>query len=317
MKRQKHVQETYRISSLVQTMLSLSIFLLSLARLGEAQTEGPRQHALKPFHLIGNIYYVGLSNNTSFLITTPQGHILLDPTEEAFVPDISRNIEQLGFHVKDIKIILNAHAHTDHVGGLAAFKELTGAKVLVMAEDAPVIADGGRSDFRSDGKEQWKLIKADQILHDGEQVRLGNATMVARLTPGHTKGCTTWTTVAEENGQKYNVVFVCSMGLGGGVPLIGNKKYPTVAEDYVKSFNLLRSLPCDVFSVSHAGMFNLDGKMKRMEQGTGPNPFIDPDGYRAFIDLYEGYFKDELKKQQDGAPPTISPPGRTGGSRAN
>ena len=136
--------------------------------------------------------------------------------------------------------------------------------------------------------------------------------MVAHLTPGHTKGCTTWSMVTEEKGRKYNVVFVCSMGLGSGVPLIRNTKYPTIAADYAKSFEILRSLPCDVFLVSHSAMFNREEKAKRLEQGADPNPFIDPAGYQAFIKTYEGYFLEELKKQQSGAPPSTTAPGRAG-----
>jgi metallo-beta-lactamase class B len=254
--------------------------------------EGPLhgQEPVKPFRIIGNIYYVGLSNNTSFLITTPQGHILLDPTFESAIPQIRKNIEQLGFKVRDIKILLNAHAHADHVEGLAAMKKLTGAKVLVMDGDAPVLADGGVSDFRSDGRRLWTPVRADQILHDGEQVRLGKVTMVAHRTAGHTKGCTTWTTVAEEDGRKYNIVFVCSLGLNRGVPLISNEKYPAIAEEYYKSFQLLKSLPCDVFLASHAAFFGLSEKLKLREQGKSPNPFIDPQGYRSYIEgAYKAY----------------------------
>ena len=278
MKALKKITEASRVCSSPIRILLVVIFLLTVAvAWAAAQTAGgtqPRQedplhgqHALKPFHLIGNIYYVGLSENTSFLITTPQGNILLDPTYDAAVPYISKNIEQLGFKVKDTKIIIQAHAHTDHVEGLARFKELTGAKVLVMPGDAEVIADGGKSDFRSDGRQLWKPVQADQVLQDGENVQLGGVTMVAHRTAGHTKGCTTWSTVVEENGQKYNVVFICSLSLNNRVSLVGNKKYPTIAEDYKKSFSLLKNLPSDVFLVSHTHWYNMDEKLKRMEQG--------------------------------------------------
>ena len=189
---------------------------------------------------------------------------------------------------------------------------MTGAKVLVMEGDAEVIADGGKSDFRGNGKQQWSPVRADQILHDKQAVRLGGVNMVAHLTPGHTKGCTTWSMVTEENGRKYDVVFVCSTGLNPGVPLIGNTKYPTIAEDYTRSFQVLKGLPCDVFFVSHSAMFRLEEKLKRLEQGSEPNPFIDPEGYQAFIRTYEGYFQEELKKQQSGAPPSTTVPGRRG-----
>ncbi len=273
-------------------------------------TELPKgKSSIKPFHIVGNIYYVGLNDNTSYLITTPQGNILLDTTYESGVPYIRKNIEELGFKVKDIKFILNAHAHTDHVGGLAQFKELTGAKVLAMPGDAPVLLDGGKSDFRSDGREQWTSVKADQLLKDGQEIKLGGTTMVAHLTAGHTKGCTTWTMVAEEGGKKYNVVFVCSMGLGANVPLINNAKYPSIADDYMASFKLLKSLPVDIFLGSHGSFYHMLDKIKRMEAGEGLKAFIDPEGYKEWIATTEKLFQAELAKQKGGAPPT----GRTGG----
>jgi metallo-beta-lactamase class B len=292
-----------------------AILLVFLARpSGFAQTDqakasrkAPRngQFTIKPFRIIGNIYSVGLSNNTSYLIKTSQGLILLDPTIEPAAPDIRKNIEQLGFNVKDIKIILQSHAHGDHVGGLADFKELTGAKVPVMEQDAEVLADGGKSDFR--GGEHWKPVRADRILHDGDKVELGGVTMVAHLTAGHTKGCTTWSTVAEENGRKYNVLFVCSIRMNTGVPLVGNAKYPNIAEDFADTYKTLKSLPCDVLLVSHADMFHMADKIKRMEQG-GPNPFIDPQECRNFIAENEKIFLDQLQKERAGGPPYPTPP---------
>lgn len=303
--------------SLARTILPAIILVLLRGAWGSAQTgerrappeSAPRgQYILKPFRIIGNIYYVGLSDNTSFLITTPQGHILLDPTYAAAVPYISKSIEQLGFHMKDIKIIIQAHAHVDHVEGLAAFKKLTGAKVLVMGQDAEVLADGGKTDFRGDGRVAWPPVRADNILHDREKVQLGGVTMVAHLTAGHSKGCTTWSTVAEENGRKYNVVFICSMRMNTGIPLVGNTKYPTIADDFAKSFQTLKNLACDVFLVSHGNMFNMAEKIKRREQGAGTNPFLDPKGYRLFIAKYEQAFFDQLEKERAGGPPnSVSP----------
>ena len=167
---------------------------------------------------------------------------------------------------------------------------------MVMAGDVPTIKDGGASDS-ADGKAQWPPARVDGILHDGEQLKLGGVTMVAHLTAGHTKGCTSWSTVAEENGKKYNVVFICSMRVNPGVALVNNKKYPNIAEDFQKGFDTLRSLPCDIFLASHGNQFGLTERIKRMEQNPGVNPFIDPDGYRNYIATYEKAFHDELKKQ--------------------
>jgi len=255
---------------------------------------------VKPFRIIGNIYYVGETNYTSFLITTPQGNILLDTMTDPEAPAIRKGVEELGFHLKDIKILLQTHAHVDHVGGLAKLKELTGAKVYVMAQDESVLADGGRSDFRSDGRELWKPVRADQTLHDGEKVQLGGVTMVAHLTPGHTKGCTAWSTEVKENGRKYNVLFICSNRLNDGVPLIGNKKFPGIAEAYALGFKTLKRLPCDVFLASHAYMFNMEEKLKRMQEGAQPNPFIDPQGCRDYIADYEHEYLYQLQEERAG-----------------
>jgi len=285
------------------------MFLLSLAVAcgpaqtgpGESQPQEPRrgQYTIKPFPVIGNIYSVGLSNNTSFLITTPEGHILIDPTLEKAVPDIRKNIEQLGFNLSDIKIIIPTHAHADHVGGLAEFKELTGAKVMVMDRDAATVASG---DPREDGTTRWKPVAIDHELTDGEQVRLGGVTLTAHLTAGHTRGCNSMSTVAEENGRNYNVVIICSIRLGTGVPLIGNQNYPTIAEDIASGLKKLKSLPADVWLVSHSYMFGMDEKLQRMEQGES-NPFIDPEGYQAYVAEIETTFLEQLEKERAGGPP--------------
>ena len=273
----------------------------------ESQPERPRRQLynppysnepVEPFRIIDNVYYVGRENYSSFLITTPEGHFLLDTMVEETVPNLSENIEKLGFDLQDIRFILQAHAHRDHVAGIAKMKELTGAQVLVMAQDEAVLADGGTSDFRGDGSMIWTPVQADRTLHDGEQIQLGGVTMVAHLTPGHTKGCTAWSTVAEENGREYNVVFVCSNRVSGGVPLIGNTKYPNIAEDYASGFQTLKSLPCDVFLASHGFMFNLEEKLERLQQGAEQNPFIDPQGFQDYIADYEQAFLDTLQEEQ-------------------
>jgi metallo-beta-lactamase class B len=261
---------------------------------------------VKPFKIIGNVYYLGMTNYTSYLITTPEGHILLDTLVESMLPTLRENIAQLGFKLQDIKIILQAHAHSDHVGALAQLKELTGAEVLVMAEDADVLADGGRSDFRGDGEEIWKPVRADRTLRDGEEVRLGGVTMVAHRTAGHTKGCTTWSTVAQEAGSNYNVVFVCSNRVNENIPILDNPKYPNMAEDFASGFETLRKLPCDVFLASHAFMFNMEDKLKRLEAGSQQNPFIDPEGYRTYVADYDYEFRYRLQQER------LAKAGRTG-----
>ncbi len=261
---------------------------------------GSPRNPFPPFRVIGNIYYVGSSNAGSFLITTGAGHILIDtgyPQTESWVRE---SIEKLGFGLRDIKIILNTHAHADHVGGHALFKEWTAAKVLTSERDKPVIADGGRSDFRSDGRELWKPLTADGTIRDGEQIRLADVVLTARLTPGHTRGNTTWTMTVEDGGRKHNVVFVGSMGLNRDVKLVANEKYPAVADDYARSFAVLKQLPCDVFLAFHAAHFGMEDKKRRLDAGSNPNPFIDPAGLREYIEKNEGAFLDQLKKERGG-----------------
>jgi metallo-beta-lactamase class B len=266
----------------------------------QVPASGSARQPFAPFRVIGNIQYVGSSNAGSFLITTPEGHILIDtgyPRTESWVRE---SIEKLGFRVGDIKIILNTHAHADHVGGHAQFKEWTGAKILTSEADRPVIEDGGRSDFRSDGRELWKPLTVDGTVRDGEEIRLGGVTLVAHLTPGHTRGNTTWTMTVDEGSRKYNVVFVGSMGLNRGVPLVGNLKYPRIAEDYAKAFAVLKRLPCDVFFAFHAAHYNLEEKKRRLDERVTPNPFVDAPALRAYIEKNERAFLDQLEKERGG-----------------
>ena len=313
---ESHISGKARICRLLARTVLFAMILLSLLQpRGLAQREqgqkGPLygQFTIKPFKVVGNIYSVGLSNNTSWLITTPQGHFLIDPTIEQAPPEIRKNIEQLGFKVTDIKFILQSHAHSDHVAGLPAFKEFTpGAKVVAMAEDVGLLADGGKSDYRGDGRPTFTPIHPDRIIHDGEKVQLGGVTMVAHLTPGHTPGCTTWSTVAEENGNKYNVLFNCSVRMNPRQALIGNPKYPGLADDFARAFKTLKSLPCDVMLASHASMFDMAEKIQRMQQNPGSNPFIDPAACRSFIAQYEKAYTDEMAKERASGGVYTPPP---------
>jgi metallo-beta-lactamase class B len=278
--------------------LLLQVVLL-IAVSGFAQTPN-KMHGtdpVKPFRVIGNIYYVGVSDVSSFLVTTPEGDILLDSTYEDTVPGVRKSIEQLGFHMRDIKILLNSHAHSDHLGGHKMMKELTGAQVVMSELDAPALADGGRSSFdNKNGTQRFQPMKADRIIHEGDEVRLGGTTLVARLTPGHTKGCTTWTMVAEDGCKNYNVAFICSLPGPNLTELRNSPTYPNVIEDSLKSFAIAKSLPVHVFLGSHAAQFGLAEKMKKMADGAQANPFIDPQGYRAYVEHDERRFKEALEK---------------------
>jgi metallo-beta-lactamase class B len=258
-----------------------------------ARNLGPRDLVNKPFpahKVIGNIYFVGPQALGSFLIVTPAGLILINSDYEVTVPVIRASVEQLGFKFSDIKILLGSHAHGDHMEGDAMVKELTGAQVIAMAEDVPALQAM---------KPGGKAHPIDKIIHDGDQVSLGGTTLTAHLTPGHTKGCTTWTMKAEEEGKTYDVVFVGSAGVNPGVQLVNNKEYPQIAGDFLRTFNVLRSLPCDVPLGSHPGMYGMAEKYAKV--GKGPNPYIDPEGYRIEIDINDAVYWRVLAAQKKAA----------------
>jgi metallo-beta-lactamase class B len=252
-----------------------------------------------PFRIIGNVYYVGVSGVTSFLITTPQGHILLDGGFPETAPLIEKNIAALGFRLQDVKILLNSHAHYDHCGGLAQLKRLSGAQMVASRADGEVLESGGRVSFEGWKNSGFPAVKVDRVIADGETVKVGDVGLTAILTPGHTKGCTTWTMPVTESGKTYHVVFYCSTTVPG-YRLVDNPKYPQIVSDYEHSFKKLRQLPCDVFLAPHGGFFHLDEKRARLGKG-GANPFIDRAEFGAFLNQSEQDFYRELKRQQGGA----------------
>jgi metallo-beta-lactamase class B len=254
---------------------------------------------VKPFRIIGNIYYVGAAGVTSFLITTPRGHILLDGGLPETAPLIEKSIAALGFRVQDVKFLLNSHAHYDHCGGLAGLKRLSGAQMVASRADAEVLESGGRVSFEGWKNSGFPAVTVDRVVTDGENVKLGDTSLTAVLTPGHTKGCTTWTMPFTESGKTYHAVFYCSTSVPG-YRLINNPKYPQIVSDYEHSFARLRQIPCDVFLAPHAGFFHLDEKRARLKNGSA-NPFIDPAEFRVFLQESEQDFNRELKAQQADA----------------
>jgi metallo-beta-lactamase class B len=251
------------------------------------------------FKIAGNLYYVGSKGLANYLIATPQGHILINSDLEANVPLIKDSIETLGFKFADVKILLISHAHWDHDAGSASIKRLTGAKYMVMDADVPVVESGGKQDFNygKDASTLYPVTKVDRVLHDGEKVTLGGTTLVAHLTPGHTKGCTTWTMTVEEGGKRYNVVIVGSPNVNPGYKLVGNAAYPRIADDYERGFRVLESLPCDIFLGAHGAYYDLEAKYARMKSG-GVAAFVDPGGYTSFVTDRERAFRAELAKQK-------------------
>ena len=281
--------------------LALGLFAIAFASsVAAQQSESDRasNQPLKPFRVIGNIYYVGASEVTSFLITSPAGHVLLDAGFAETAPQIEQNISALGFHLADVKILLNSQAHFDHAGGLAKLKQLTGAHLVASAADAEQIARGGKGDFAFNDRLTYEPVRTDRIIADGESISLGETRMTAHLTPGHTKGCTTWTMSVNENNKAYQVVFLGGVTIPG-YKLVGNAQYPNIAEDYAHSFALLKQLPCDVFLGAHGSYFGLQKKLPHL--GESPNPFIDPDGYRRHIEEFERAFHEQLDREKRAA----------------
>jgi metallo-beta-lactamase class B len=263
-----------------------------------AQNPAEWMEPFPPHKVAGNIYYVGSKGLAAFLITTPQGHILINSNLQESVPQIKASIEKLGFHFSDVKILLISHAHFDHCAGSAKVKELTGASYMVMDADVPVVESGGKSDFQYGGsKSSWyPTAKVDRVLHDGDQVRLGDTVLVAHLTPGHTKGTTTWTTKVSDGGKVREVVIVGSPNVNPGYKLVHNAAYPNIALDYELTFRVLNALPCDIFLGAHGSYYDMEAKVARLKQG-GTNPFVDPDGYKSYVADREQAFRAELKKQ--------------------
>lgn len=274
-------------------------FLLSFLLLSVLILNSPADEAFPPHKVVGNVYYVGSKELASYLITTPEGHLLINSGFEETVPLIRDAIEKLGFKPKDIKYLLASHAHSDHVAGHAASKELTGAKVLVMRGDAEVIASGGQGQYLYKDS-RWPACPVDRVLDDGDEVKLGGTTLIARSTPGHTRGCTTWTWKIKDGATTYDVVVIGSPNVNPGYRLVDNKDYPEIANDFAKTFKVLKSLPCDIFLGAHGEYYGMAAKYVRLNEED--NPFIDPKGYQEYVKVKEKAFEKTLAEQKAGKP---------------
>ncbi len=277
----------------------LFLLLLGCCGLAGAQQNSSWTEPFPPHRIAGNLYYVGSADLASYLITTPEGHVLINSSLEESVPLIGASVEKLGFQFKDIRILLISHAHSDHCAGSAEIVKQTGAKYWVMEQDADAVENGGAKKARV-GKgdyTQFPAAKVDRRLKDGEEVKLGDAVLVARLTAGHTPGCTTWTMQVTNEGKPLNAVIIGSPNVNPGYVLVGNKNYPGIATDYEKTFQVLKALPVDLFLGAHGGYYGMEAKHARL--GTSAvNPFIDPQGYLRYVADREGAFRKEWEKQK-------------------
>lgn len=261
------------------------------------EAEWDMTRPVEPFRIVGNIYYVGTNDVASYLITSGRGHILIDSGFEETVPLIVSGVKKLGFDLKDVKIILNNHAHYDHCGGLKTLKEKTGALLYSVKEQADVLAAGGANDFRFGGKQIFRPVKADRIIRDGDFIELGGNRLKTILTPGHTKGATTWTMKVKDGDRQLLVIFLSSIS-NLDYDLVSNDKYPNIASDFDSTFERLLRLRPDVFLGSHASFFHMNKKYEAMRSGARQDPFIDPDGYRKFVERMRENFRNRIAKQR-------------------
>src|SRR5262245_42766795 len=265
----------------------------------DGQANADCSEPFTPSNIAGNRYYAGSKGLAYYLIATPQGHILINSDLEKNVPLIQASVEKLGFKFTDIKILLISHAHWDHNAASDTIKKLTGAKYMVMEADVSVVESGGKTDFQYGNVPTalYATTKVDRVLQDGEEVKLGGAVLMAHLTPGHTKGCTTWTMKAQEAGKTYNIVIIGSPNVNPGYRLVNNTAYPQIAADYEKMFRVLKSLPCDIFLGAHGSYFDLETKYARLKE-SALTAFVDPEGYKKVVAEKEQAFRTELAKQR-------------------
>jgi metallo-beta-lactamase class B len=275
--------------------------LLALGMIGAADQFAPANpewnRPIEPFRVAGNLYYVGAADVSSYLIATPEGHFLLDAGFRETAPLIEANVRKLGYRITDIRLLLISHGHYDHVGGVAEIKANTKATLLASPAEAPLLSRGGKGDFAFGDTYPYPPLVPDRLLHDGEQVSLGGTVLTAHFTPGHAKGCTSWTTTVKENEKVFQVVIPCSV-TAPGYQLVDNPKYPEIQKDFEATFATLRALPCDVFLGLHSWEFGLPEKIKARAAHAGTNPFIDPEGYQRLLERGQAAVRELAAKQK-------------------
>ncbi len=268
-----------------------------------AQAQGPASWTTPtaPFKVADNLYYVGSAGISVWLITTPQGHIVIDGGMPGAAVQIEKSITELGFKPKDVKLLLATHAHIDHVGGTADLKADTGAQLVAMAQDRAALETGtypGSEDVKA---LNFKPVKVDRVIRDGETVGVDNVRLTAHLTPGHTAGCTTWTLPTTDNGRALTALFYCSTSVAANrlVSKTRGAQYPGIVDDYRHAFAKLKTLKADMFLAPHAEQFGLDAKRAKLSKG--PNPFVDPTELQTRVAASEADFRRDLARQEEAA----------------
>lgn len=264
--------------------------LFLLARSWKQAADNGGQKFAEPFRIAGNFYYVGANDITAFLITGPEGHVLIDSGYPGTPPLIMHSIATLGFDIRDVKVLLNSEPHGDHAGGLAALKQASGAEIRASHPSADVIEAGGddpdifwalRPLFKL-GITGYPSARVDRRFDDGDTIRVGPIALKAHVTAGHTRGCTSWSFRVQDGDRMLNVVSACSL------VVLGVSRYPAQAADLERTFRVLRSLPADIWVTSHARLWGRYRKfVARDTSANSAEPFIDPQGYRAYIDKGE------------------------------
>ena len=281
---------------------AVATLVLGFIQAGELTFPATWTARTRPFHIIGNVHYVGTVDLASYLITTPAGHILIDTGLEQNAEAVVESIRTLKFAVDDVRLLLTTQAHFDHVGAHARIKKLSRAQVLVASQDRAVMEGGGRGDYHFGPRYYFPRVTVDRVVHDGEVVSLGETSLTARLTPGHTKGTTTWTMAARDrDGRLRHVVFTGSTAVNDGVKLVDNREYPLIVSDFERSFRVLRNLQCDVFLAAHASAFDGPRKAEAAVNGAGEEAFVDPGECGAAFERSERAFTTELQRQRMAA----------------
>jgi metallo-beta-lactamase class B len=274
---------TWRLPRLLAPVLGALAMGATAVSAARAQAESDWRQPFEPVKIVGNVYYVGTRGLSSFLVVTPAGGILIDSGEEASVPFVRANVERLGFRLTEVKILLAGHAHFDHVGGHAAIKRLSGAQVVVMDADRDGLESG--TDRSALGNGGWTPVHVDRVIKDGDTVALGGTTLRAVWAPGHTPGCTVWTTTVPDGGRNYSVAIFGCGAPNGGVKLIGNPKFPTLVDDAMGTIRKLKMLKPDIYVSGHPQML-FAGKIDRMKAGERPHPLLDP-GSQAWTKMLD------------------------------
>ena len=286
--------------------MRLLLALLAIAALPAASGQSAQSLAspdwtktFPPFRMIANVYWVGTYDLSTYLITTPQGHILINTGLPQTVSQIKSGVEQLGFKLTDVKILTATHGHFDHVAGLAELKRMTGARVMMSEQDAELLESGAKSDFRfgDDPGARFDPVKVDRRLKNGDKIELGGVILTAHHHPGHTKGATSFTFEVRENNKTYRIGIMNMPGINPGVRVSGMPKFPKIAEAYARTFQDQKEMKIDVWLASHAAQFEMH---RKYQPGDAYNPdrFVDPEGFQAAVARLEKLYREQLNREE-------------------